>query len=60
MKFNIGDNVKIINSKTKDGEGLIGTIGRIINVDKSKKYDYFVNLRNGVAHYFWEEELERI
>ena len=51
---------EIIKSKTKDGEGLIGAIGRITNIDKSKEYDYIVVLTNGVSHYFWEEELEKL
>lgn len=58
MKFNISEKVKIVKSKTKDGEGLIGAIGRITNVDKSKENDYIVVLANGISHYFWEEELE--
>ena len=60
MKFNVGEKVEIIKSKTKDWEGLIGAIGRITNIDKSKEYDYIVVLTNGVSHYFWEEELEKL
>lgn len=57
-EFNIGEKVKVVKSKTIDGEGLIGAIGRITGVDKSKEYDYIVDLTNGATHYFWEEELK--
>lgn len=35
-EFNIGEKVKVVKSKTIDGEGLIGATGRITGVDKSK------------------------
>lgn len=43
-EFNIGEKVKVVKSKTIDGEGLIGATGRITGVDKSKEYDYIVDL----------------